>query len=141
LPAKVAEADSVDPPRTRTVADFASLLFAPVSVAVGLVFFAMGSMVALVVDGRVIHLSVGPARQASIPTATALPPPVVAGPAGPTHEATTSAPDTSSLETAAVPAAPSAPPSAIATAAQRPQGTAVPLGTVPQRSKRPPIIF
>jgi hypothetical protein len=54
------------------------LLFAPISVAVGLVFFAMGAMIALTVDGRLTGASRAPA--AATTAAPTAPPPATATP-------------------------------------------------------------
>ncbi len=79
---------------------FLALLFAPVSVAVGLIFFAMGSMIGLTLSGRLIQFSISAAPvRTTAPTAPPTPPtapPTVTGAIsavapGPTATATTSA--------------------------------------------------
>ncbi len=114
-------------------ASFFARLFAPVSVAVGLVFFAMGCMIALTAEGRLIQFSI---TTGVVPTAPH---------SAPTVDAPTAAPPTAVVSAVVgVPTAvpePSAKPSAVP--GVRPAGrdggkAAVPLG---QTSKRPPLPF
>ena len=100
---------SAKPPKPATAAGGSRLaaLFAPMSVAVGLVFFAMGSMIGLVIEGRFISLTVTTA-----PVTAPVPPPT----AGPVHTAATTAPATTTppaptLAPVASSAKPAVPPS------------------------------
>jgi hypothetical protein len=74
---------SAKPPAPATAARSRRLeaLFAPVSVAVGLVFFAMGCMIGLIIEGRFISFTVTTA-----PVTAAVPSPP---PTGPVHVAAT----------------------------------------------------
>jgi hypothetical protein len=98
-----------------------------VSVAVGLVFFAMGCMIGLVIEGRFISLTVTTAPV----TAVAPPPPTVAGPV---HTAATTATTTHPAPTTTLaPAAPSAKPAVPPSTSRPQQGTG--------GSKLPPLPF
>jgi hypothetical protein len=102
-------------------------LLSPVSVAVGLVFFAMGCMIGLVIEGRFISLTVTTAPV----TAVAPPPPTVAGPV---HTAATTATTTHPAPTTTLaPAAPSAKPAVPPSTSRPQQGTG--------GSKLPPLPF
>ncbi len=104
-----------------------ALLFAPASVAVGLVFFAMGSMIALVAEGRLIRFTIA----APVETVSATPPSATAGP---TH--TAALPATSPTPPPVT--APTTSPPVVSTGKHAtPPASARPQGT----GKRPPIIF
>jgi len=99
-------------------------LFAPVSVAVGLVFFGLGCVIGLVAEGRFISLTVTTA-----PVTAPAPPPLTA--AGPVHTAATTA--TTSTHPAPTLALPTVAPSGKPTVTNRPPGGG---GTKP-----PPLPF
>ena len=104
---------------------FLARLFAPVSVAVGLVFFAMGSMIALTVEGRLIQFSITSAPPPATVSSPASPPPPTVVPPPPPP-----------VVSAVVPVTPSTPPGPTV----RPP--AVPGARPPgQTTKRPALPF
>jgi hypothetical protein len=133
--AKVAAAAAASkPPPSDDEPGFFERLTAPLSVAVGLVFFAMGVMIGLTIEGRGIHLSV------SLPAATvSAPVPVASTPAGPTHPAGLSAtPGPAASSAVPTDRPPSTPPSNTKPPAGPP---GKPPGKPQGTGKLPPIIF
>jgi hypothetical protein len=111
---------------------FLARLFAPVSVAVGLVFFAMGSMITLTAEGRLIQFSI----TASVPSSTS------SAPAAPSSPAPSTAPAASTVVSAVSVGVAAIPPPAVTTAKPiAPPGVPGTVRPPGQTSKRPPLPF